>query len=135
MQYSGSVCDRKVRIGLSKNYTVPNGKTQKDIDKEITDAIQEHPLKYIACKHYIKYLMCSDKFRGCGKHKAPCRESCDEVKKSICFKDLDRTSKIYKWLTEEFICDKLPQEECETINERSKDFLNQTFLANFTSIY
>ena len=124
-EYIGNVCDRFERKRVPMRYQIPIGKTQQQIDKEINETLEEYPLKYVACKDYIRHFICQDKLPECGKVNKPCKKSCEEVRENICFKHLKNDSKIYKWLQQSFNCKKIPVNgtDCDMIRTERKIFL------------
>lgn len=120
VQYSGSVCNKEKAPGVPHTYFIPDGKTQQQIELEITEALQQHTFNYIACKSYVKYLMCATKFRTCEDHRMPlCNDTCQVARDSVCFSNLKKNSKMYQWYSKEFVCKKSPG-DCQIIHDRSK---------------
>lgn len=120
LNYTGSVCSLLTSQGVNRKFLLYPGNTQLKIDEEIKSALVEQTFKYIDCQSYVKYLMCEEKIRPCD-NKGICADSCVAAKESVCFKNLDKSSKLFKWFNN-FNCDTLANDlnDCKSLRERRK---------------
>lgn len=116
--YKGETC-----FGGKSKLNVPLGKSDSDIEKEVQDLLQSEKYKYSACKDYLVKVVCTFKMDICKyewetkrvePHK-PCRETCTEIKDTICYKELSPNSKIKKWLENKLQCDTFPKRKDDVL--------------------